>query len=45
MVSGTIIQRSLVSSKRVDWHTLMYKDKFAGKVYLELTFYSNVSIT
>lgn len=25
-----------------DWFTLMNKDKFAGKVYLELTFWSNV---
>ncbi len=25
-----------------DWFTLTNKDKFAGKVYLELTFWSNV---
>lgn len=28
----------------LEWFTLMNKDKFAGKVYLELTFFSNVCI-
>lgn len=27
----------------IDWFTLSNKDKFAGKVYMELTFWSNVS--
>ncbi len=27
----------------LEWFTLSNKDKFAGKVYLELTFWSNVS--
>jgi neural Wiskott-Aldrich syndrome protein len=28
---------------RAEWFTLMYKDKYCGEVYLELTFFSNVS--
>ncbi|KAF8665794.1 hypothetical protein AX16_000239 [Volvariella volvacea WC 439] len=31
----------LTKGETDDWFTLMNKDKFAGKVYLELTFYSN----
>lgn len=27
----------------IEWFTLSNKEKFAGKVYLELTFWSNVS--
>ena len=27
----------------LEWFNLSNKDKFAGKVYLELTFWSNVS--
>jgi hypothetical protein len=30
-------------TKCPEWFTLSNKDKFAGKVYLELTFWSNVS--
>ncbi|KAJ7179812.1 hypothetical protein C8R43DRAFT_912245 [Mycena crocata] len=30
-----------VAKRCVEWFTLMNKDKFAGKVYLELTFWSN----
>lgn len=26
-----------------EWFTLMYKEKYCGEVYLELTFWSNVS--
>lgn len=36
-----IITHSLTHELQ-DWFTLMNKDKFAGKVYLELTFWSNV---
>lgn len=28
----------------IDWFTLSNKDKFAGKVYIELTFWSNVGV-
>lgn len=28
----------------IDWFTLSNKDKFAGKVYIELTFWSNVRV-
>ncbi|KAF9057759.1 hypothetical protein BJ165DRAFT_1521110 [Panaeolus papilionaceus] len=31
----------LTKGETDDWFNLMYKDKFAGKVYLELTFWSN----
>ncbi|KAE9391218.1 hypothetical protein BT96DRAFT_832345 [Gymnopus androsaceus JB14] len=27
-----------------EWYTLVYKDRFAGKVYLEMTLYSKVSL-
>jgi hypothetical protein len=27
----------------VEWYELLYKEKYSGEVYLELTFYSNVS--
>lgn len=33
----------LTYSLLADWFTLMNKDKFSGEVYLELTFFSNVS--
>jgi hypothetical protein len=26
-----------------EWYEFTYKDKYSGEVYLELTFYSNVS--
>ena len=35
---------SLISCLSSEWFTLTNKDKFAGKVYLELTFWSNVSL-
>jgi hypothetical protein len=28
-----------------EWYEFTYKDKYSGEVYLELTFYSNVSST
>jgi hypothetical protein len=28
-----------------EWFALSAKDKYAGEVYLELTFWSNVSLT
>lgn len=45
MVSRDIPRRTrLVSySDAPEWFTLTHKDKFSGKVYLELTFWSNVS--
>lgn len=27
----------------VEWYEFSFKDKYSGEVYLELTFYSNVS--
>ena len=26
-----------------EWYECLYKDKYSGEIYLELTFYSNVS--
>ena len=26
-----------------EWYDILYKEKYSGEVYLELTFYSNVS--
>jgi len=45
-----MVMRSLLLSQRdpdpdaryAEWFQLMYKDKYAGEVYLELTFWSNV---
>ena len=28
-----------------EWYTFTHKDKYSGEIYLELTFYSNVSIS
>lgn len=33
----------IVTYSFLEWYTLTYKDRFAGKVYLEMTLYSNVS--
>ena len=27
----------------IEWYEFSFKDKYSGEVYLELTFYSNVS--
>lgn len=27
-----------------EWYEFSFKDKYSGEVYLELTFYSNVSL-
>lgn len=29
----------------IEWYEFSFKDKYSGEVYLELTFYSNVSYT
>lgn len=26
-----------------EWYEFLYKDKYSGEIYMELTFYSNVS--
>lgn len=28
-----------------DWYDFQYKEKYSGEIYLELTFFSNVSLT
>ena len=33
---------SPILNGRVEWFTIMSKDKYSGEVYLELTFWSNV---
>lgn len=41
----TILTKRLCADKIAEWYELTHKDKYSGEVYLELTFYSNVSIT
>jgi Ca2+-dependent lipid-binding protein len=45
LVGETVVDLTEVLTKGEtdEWFTLMYKDKYAGEVYLELTFWSNVS--
>lgn len=31
------------ADRHIEWFTLLHKDKYCGEVYLELTFWSNVS--
>lgn len=33
------------ADQTTEWYEITHKDKYSGEVYLELTFYSNVSIT
>ena len=40
---STFIWRTMGSSLYVEWYEFSFKDKYSGEVYLELTFYSNVS--
>lgn len=43
---GEVDGRSLKSKSQLihaEWYDIMYKEKYSGEVYLELTFYSNVS--
>jgi hypothetical protein len=42
MVSHSI-EINGVRADRVEWYEFSFKDKYSGEVYLELTFYSNVS--
>jgi hypothetical protein len=44
MVCMPTFDKRQLTERLVEWFTLMNKDKFAGKVYLELTFWSNVRL-
>ena len=43
MVSSQPSLRSMVHETGLEWFSLSNKDKYCGEVYLELTFWSNVS--
>ncbi|PVF98059.1 hypothetical protein CPB86DRAFT_759193 [Serendipita vermifera] len=45
LIGETIVDlsESLTKGETDEWYTLMNKDKYSGEVYLEMTFWSNVS--
>jgi hypothetical protein len=45
MVSIPASDLRQLTEQRVEWFTLMNKEKFAGKVFIELTFWSNVRLS
>ena len=43
-VDGEQAPRLALRLMSLEWYEFLYKEKYSGEVYLELTFYSNVSI-
>lgn len=42
--SDTVLYLGHLADTKAEWYELQYKEKYSGELYLELTFYSNVSL-